>query len=298
MRALYGVPLIAQDSLLGVLTMGSVSVYEFSAGDKARVAALADRAAAAILQHQLRAAAERWAQRLAAIQELTAALNAQSEQVAVVETILAKGLPLLGATAGMVLVPDGPALSLRRSRGYEPDDLGAWRRGPLDADSPLLRSPQLGAAQAKAVVIDEARAGQPDRELRLDGAGESRGEWDPDRLAQLLANLVRSALSYSAPGTPVRVGWRGAADTVVLEVENRGPPIPPALLPRLYEPFRRGAAAGARAPRGLGLGLFISREIVRAHGGTIGARSTADATVFTVTLPRRVPIAAPAGAGR
>jgi signal transduction histidine kinase len=74
-------------------------------------------------------------------------------------------------------------------------------------------------------------------------------------------------------------------------VSNRGPVIPPELVDRLFEPFHQGDDSGGNGRRGLGLGLFIVREIVRAHGGMIDVRSAGDLTTFAVTLPR---IASPA----
>ena len=83
----------------------------------------------------------------------------------------------------------------------------------------------------------------------------------------------------------MRVRTRGEHDEAVIEVQNEGVPIPPADIPRLFQPFERGAGA-ATADHGVGLGLFISKEIVAAHRGTIGVRSTPEeGTVFTVRLP-------------
>jgi signal transduction histidine kinase len=79
---------------------------------------------------------------------------------------------------------------------------------------------------------------------------------------------------------------------VVLEVHNEGTPIPAAVLPQLFEPFRRATGAGAIAARsnGLGLGLYIARQIVLAHRGTLEVHSQeGDGTTFTVRLPRRAP---------
>jgi signal transduction histidine kinase len=74
---------------------------------------------------------------------------------------------------------------------------------------------------------------------------------------------------------------------VLFEVHNEGKPIPAEQLPVLFEPFQRGREAGAGAGGSLGLGLFISRQIVEAHGGRIEARSAAgEGTAFTVWLPR------------
>jgi phosphoserine phosphatase RsbU/P len=102
----------------------------------------------------------------------------------------------------------------------------------------------------------------------------------------VLANLLGNALSYSPAATPVRVTWRGEEGALAVEVANQGPPIPPELMPHLFEPFRRGPGTQA-GKKGLGLGLFIARQIVLAHGGSIEARSSAsEGTVFTVRLPR------------
>ena len=76
---------------------------------------------------------------------------------------------------------------------------------------------------------------------------------------------------------------------MLLSVSNRGPVIRPELVERLFEPFQQGADSSGDGPRGLGLGLFIVREIVRAHGGTIDVRSCDDLTTFAVTLPRTAP---------
>ena len=76
---------------------------------------------------------------------------------------------------------------------------------------------------------------------------------------------------------------RGEAEVVVLQTNNSGPPIPPDVLPHVFEPGRRGARSG-----GLGLGLYIVQQIVLAHGGNIEARSIPDdGTIFTVVLPRK-----------
>ncbi|WP_242392531.1 sensor histidine kinase [Anaeromyxobacter oryzisoli] len=136
------------------------------------------------------------------------------------------------------------------------------------------------------VVVDEAEASAPGR-VRLAGGGDPRLVCDPGRLEQAISNLVGNALRHGDPVAPVVVTWDGAAaHEVVVSVANRGAPIPPEVLARVFEPFRQGAAGARR--HGLGLGLFIAREIARAHGGSIGATSTdAAGTVFTVRVPRR-----------
>jgi phosphoserine phosphatase RsbU/P len=102
------------------------------------------------------------------------------------------------------------------------------------------------------------------------------------------SNLVENALKYSPAETPVRVAVRGVRNKVVLEVRNVGRPIPDNLLPHLFEPFRRGPQTARTLKMSYGLGLYIVREIVQAHGGTIEVTSSEDeGTSFLVTLPRR-----------
>jgi signal transduction histidine kinase len=135
-------------------------------------------------------------------------------------------------------------------------------------------------------VLEEMRLAWPERTLDFHASGNGRGAWDEGRLAQVVTNLVGNALQHSPPGTPVRVTSRGEDGHVRLEVHNQGAPIPAELLPTLFEPYQRGPESGAG--RGsLGLGLFIARQIVLGHGGTLEVRSSAeDGTLFTVRLPR------------
>ncbi len=147
---------------------------------------------------------------------------------------------------------------------------------------PLRPAPaDVGALCAAAV--EEARATHGHRDVRLSGRGDPAVEWDADRVAQVLSNLLGNALRHGVPDAPVDLSWQGERDAVTIEVANVGAPIPPDLLPRLFEPFQRAAGEGGE---GLGLGLFIARSIVSAHHGTIDARSGADGrTVFRVRLP-------------
>jgi signal transduction histidine kinase len=95
----------------------------------------------------------------------------------------------------------------------------------------------------------------------------------------------------------VRVETQAEAEVLVLKVHNTGAPIPPELLPHIFEPMERGAALVGQAGRSIGLGLFIVSSIARAHGGTVSVESTAEkGTLFTVRLPRR-PAVPPSPAG-
>jgi PAS domain S-box-containing protein len=143
-------------------------------------------------------------------------------------------------------------------------------------------------------VTHEFRVAYPDRSVVCEQEGpDTTGTWDPDRLGQVLSNLVENALKYSPPDTPVRLTARGEKEHVVLAVHNQGKPIPSELMPHIFEPFRRGPQASRTAKTSYGLGLYIVQEIVRAHGGTIEVRSDIEeGTTFTVSLPRVPPVAA------
>jgi signal transduction histidine kinase len=143
-------------------------------------------------------------------------------------------------------------------------------------------------------VLDEIELAYPDRTVHLRSMGDCEGQFDPDRMAQVVSNLVCNALDYSAESDSVEVEVNGADERVVeLRVHNEGEPIPRASLPSLFDPFTRGSDAGARTAttrrrKGLGLGLYIVNEIVRAHGGRIEVRSEPDhGTTFQVRMPRR-----------
>ena len=139
-------------------------------------------------------------------------------------------------------------------------------------------------------VVEEVQAAHPDRELLVESHGDGRGEWDGDRLSQLVTNLVTNAVKYSSAGTPVTIRTAGRGQDVTLEVHNEGPPIPADAMPGLFQPLQRGEGSIGKAERSVGLGLYIVDHVVRAHGGSIEVKSSeAEGTSFTVRLPRSAP---------
>jgi NtrC-family two-component system sensor histidine kinase KinB len=107
---------------------------------------------------------------------------------------------------------------------------------------------------------------------------------DPARLQRILTNLLSNALKYSEPGTPVTVSARQEGDVVITSVVDRGPGIAPEDLPRLFQ--RYGRMHTARAGDGLGLGLYITRQLVEAHGGRVWAESELGVgSTFSFSLP-------------
>ena len=164
-------------------------------------------------------------------------------------------------------------------------DLLDFTRARLGGGISLTRRP-ADLHRLTQHTVEEVRLVHPERQIELVHDGPATGEWDEDRLAQVVTNLVNNALAYSPPESRVRVETRGEEGAVVLRVHNWGEPIPPALLPRLFEPMTRGGETGSAA-RSIGLGLYIVTSIVRAHGGTVEVHSTAsEGTTFTVRLPR------------
>jgi signal transduction histidine kinase len=153
----------------------------------------------------------------------------------------------------------------------------------IDEAMPVRRQRVDVGALAQA-AIDELALARPTRVVRLHVEGDVRGSWDPDRLAQLLGNLVENALAHGDGGA-VFVRVRGDGCGVIVAVENGGTEIPVAERAQLFDPFRRGTR-GDDGHRGLGLGLYIAREIARAHGGDVELTSTCgQGTTVTVTLP-------------
>jgi signal transduction histidine kinase len=124
--------------------------------------------------------------------------------------------------------------------------------------------------------------------VELEVAGDARALCDGRRIQQMLGNLVSNAIKYGEPTDAVHVVVTGGEQEISIEVRNRGPAIPSSVLCRIFEPLERGPGAQSRdsAREGLGLGLYIAREIARAHGGEVQARSDETKTVFTAVLPR------------
>lgn len=132
-------------------------------------------------------------------------------------------------------------------------------------------------------VVDELRLAHPDQSIAHDRNSVGESVADDARVAQVVGNLVSNAKAYGEAGRTITVTSRGGAQPTV-SVHNWGPPIPPEKLPGLFEPMTRGTLAGARS-RSVGLGLYIVREIAKAHRGTAQVESTdSGGTTFTVTF--------------
>jgi PAS domain S-box-containing protein len=130
-------------------------------------------------------------------------------------------------------------------------------------------------------LLDELGPANQGRTLTLECPGEVQGEWDSDRLQQVVQNLVVNALVHGRPDTPVKVVVHGGEGVAVIDVINEGDPVPAAVREQLFNPFRPREMRG----QGLGLGLYIASAIVSALGGSIAVCSDAGTTRFSVTVP-------------
>jgi len=147
----------------------------------------------------------------------------------------------------------------------------------------------LNLASLFAGELEQLRGANPGRLIELETAGDTRGFWDGPRLQQLLRNLVANAIIHGAAGAPIRVMLTGAETSVALEVKNNGPAIKKEIVDRIFDPLARGVGQDNQddSTGGLGLGLYIVREIALAHGGEVNVHSDNSETVFIVSLPRQ-----------
>lgn len=132
-------------------------------------------------------------------------------------------------------------------------------------------------------LVEEFRTAHPRREIQCSFQIEDEVVCDGDRISQLVSNLLGNALTHGAPDRPVRLVAAHSGDEFVITIANEGEPIPEHVKDHLFEPFFR--AISSSSMQGLGLGLFISSEIARSHGGRIEVQSDAQETRFAFTMP-------------
>jgi signal transduction histidine kinase len=168
-----------------------------------------------------------------------------------------------------------------------------FTRAQSDGVMPIARKPG-NLAEQLSKVVQEAQVGHPQRTIRFEESGDFDGSWDEGRMGQLLSNLLGNALLYGHRASEVTVRLWSTPTQACFSVHNFGEPIPANERERIFRPLERGLKQYEGRPQreatGLGLGLYICREIVRSHGGQLVLESTAEAgTTFTVELPRAQP---------
>jgi signal transduction histidine kinase len=157
-----------------------------------------------------------------------------------------------------------------------------------------LERREMDLAEVCRVAVDELDSGGESR-IDISTSGDVVGAWDGDRLTQLLSNLLSNALAHGERASRIAVAIDGTEEhAVVLTVANGGA-VSPDLLPRMFEPFKTQEDRKHERSSGLGLGLYISQQIVLAHGGTIEVVSSPEeGTRFSVRLPRITYLVQPA----
>ena len=138
-------------------------------------------------------------------------------------------------------------------------------------------------------MVDEMRAMHPGRTFTLEISGDTEGDWDKPRIGQVFSNLLGNAVQYGFTDLPIGVTIKGESEEILLSVHNDGVPIPSDKLGRIFDSLTRGEIKNSDHPASinLGLGLFITKEIVSAHGGKVGVTSCEkDGTTFTAHFPR------------
>lgn len=175
----------------------------------------------------------------------------------------------------------------RRMQGMV-DQLLDFTRARHGGGIAITRRDDVDLAEVTEHVVAELAIAHPGRRLSVEQHGDVRGSFDPDRMSQVMSNLVGNAIKHgvSSSGGDVRVDG-ASAEHVVVEVHNQGA-IPVDVLPTIFDPFRIGRSERDQVSDGLGLGLFITKELVRAPRGDVEVESSpASGTTFRVRLLRR-----------
>jgi signal transduction histidine kinase len=140
-------------------------------------------------------------------------------------------------------------------------------------------------------ITEEIASAHPGRQLEFRSDGALTGEWDPDRIAQMLSNLIGNAVQHGDPDSPIVIRASGTENAVRIEIHNEGAPIPKSLRDTLFDPLSRGATRDltSKIKGSIGLGLYIACQIATAHAGTLVlAASNENGTTFAVELPRSI----------
>jgi signal transduction histidine kinase len=205
--------------------------------------------------------------------------------------VILQSTPVLVKSLGTAQQQQAAASRIERSAKHISSmvgDLLDVARTRLGGSLPLDPEPMDGDAACQRVV-EELRELYPKRDIRYEVSGDVSGVWDAVRVNQLLSNLVRNALQHGEASSPVTVRAIGEPERAVFEVHNIGEPIPPTMMPHLFEPLVHGNRTSEMDAHSgsMGLGLYIACTIAKAHRGTLTAESSREhGTLFTACLPR------------
>lgn len=166
------------------------------------------------------------------------------------------------------------------------DDLLAYSRSKL-GDGMVIQQEACDLGEALGEEVELLRAALPGTAIGFQTSGDTRGRFDASRLREAVHNLVTNAAKYGDEGAEVTIRVAGTPEQVLITVRNAGAPITDEALKVMFDPLRRGAREATKDENvSLGLGLFLVREIARAHGGRVDATSEGGFTTFAIALPR------------
>jgi len=265
----------ADGSYDGILIVGVEVTQEVRVRQEAEARLAFEERLTGIVGHDLRSP-------LAALRLSASQLLAGGQHAAGLTSGQARAVERVARGAQRIQAVITSLLDLTRARGERGFPI---QPVPADLDVTMRR------------VLEELRASYPQHPVHYEHRSDTRGYFDPERIAQVAVNLVENAFKYGDAGSAVSLRCEGAGNQLRLVVHNAGTPIDAELQARLFQPFVRGSQSMETVKVSLGLGLYIVREIVRAHGGRITLDSSAEGgTTFTVELPREGP--PPAGVPR
>lgn len=281
-KAFVSVPLRHEGDVLGVLTLVMTASAARYAPEDLMVAQELATAAAGCMQ---RARSFARARDHAALEQYL---------VAMVSHDLRSPLNAISMTVQGMLSEDPPPKG-RRELGliqravdralHLINDLLDVARAELGGGIPL-RPVSTDLTELVETIVEEARASHPDARIEVRAEGDVHGHWDAARIGQAIANVLINALVHGAVGSPATVRVRDAGAFVEVSVHNFGKEIDASDYALLFDAMQRGRSQET-VPSGLGLGLFIAKQFVAAHHGTIAVESSAaQGTTFTIRLPK------------
>jgi signal transduction histidine kinase len=281
-----GYPLLVADRLIGVL--GACSAHALSESTFGSLATVAATIALGVERHWYNLEREQLVNRLTdtlRMNELFAGVLAHD----------LRG-PLGAIIAGANLVrssSDDPTITQMMARTLASSDRMARMIDELLDFTKLRLGGGFTVVPARTdlrdvcqTIADEATTPYPGWKLQLSFSGDTTGTWDRERLMQALGNLVFNAIQHGDASFGLQIDVDGSkSPSVAVAIANSGV-IPADLVPVLFEPFRGSGHVRKDARRGLGLGLYITKQIALAHGGTIDVTSADGMTRAVLKLPR------------
>lgn len=170
-------------------------------------------------------------------------------------------------------------------------DLLDLTRARLGTGLPINAGP-MNLKELAEQIVQEMRVQHPNRKLILNTAGQCNGNWDVSRLGQVFSNLIGNAIQYGAKEAPITISVEGSDGLSLISIHNQGTAIPKSQLSAIFDSFTRGRDSAKNnnsqsTNANLGLGLFITKEIIESHNGTIRVVSNEEeGTTFSIRLPR------------